>query len=63
MENIAATAEAAEMAEEAKMAAEGSAIVEAEVVKIAAGTAVSKINVAKIPSPAIKPLVPTATSV
>ena len=43
-------------------AAEGTAMVEAEVVKIAAGAAVSKIKVAKITNPAIRPLAPTAIS-
>ena len=54
MENMVATAEAAEMA------AKGAAIVEAEAIKIAAGAAVSKIKVARIPNPAIRPLGPTA---
>ena len=54
---MAATVEAAEMA------AEGAAIVEAGAVKIAAGAAVSKIKVARIPNPAIRPLAPTAISV
>ena len=39
---MAATAEAAEMAEEAEMAVKGAGIAEAEAVKIAAGAAVSK---------------------
>ena len=68
MENIVATVEAAEMAEVAEMAeaakaAEWAAIVEAEAVKTAAGAAVSKRKVAKIPNPAIRPLVPTVTLV
>ena len=37
MENMAATIEAAEIAEEAEIAAEGAAIVKEEAVKIAAG--------------------------
>ena len=45
------------------MAAEGAAIVEAEAVKIAAGAAISKTKVARIPNPAIRPLAPTAISV
>ena len=57
MENMAATAEAAEMA------AEGAAIVEAEAVRITAGEAVSRRKVARIPNPAIRPLPPNATSV
>ena len=51
-----ATAEAAKMVEEAEMPAEGAEIVEAEAVQIAGGAAVSKIKVARIPSPAITPL-------
>ena len=39
------------------------AIVEAEAVKIARGATVSKIKIARIPNPAIRPLAPTATSV
>ena len=61
MESMAAKAEAEEMAKETEMAAEGTAMVEAEVVKIAAGAALSKIKVAKITNPAI-PLAPTAFS-
>ena len=45
------------------MAAEGVAIVEAEAVKIAAGAAISKIKVARIPNPAIRSLALTAISV
>ena len=69
MENMATTAEVAkraeavERAEAAKMAAEGVAIVEAEAVKNAAGAAVSKRKVARIPNPAIRPLALTAISV
>ena len=68
MENIAATAEAAEMAEVAEMAeaakaAEWAAIVEEEVVKLAAGAAVSKRKAARISNPAIRPLAPTDTPV
>ena len=48
------------MAEEAQMTAKGAAIVAAEAIKIAAGAAVSKIKVARIPNPAIRPLGPTA---
>ena len=55
-ENMAETAEAAEMA------TEEAAIVEAEAVKIAAEAAVSKIKVARISNPAIRPLAPTAIS-
>ena len=60
---VAKRAEAVERAEVAKMAAEGVAIVEAEAVKIAAGAAVSKRKVARIPNPAIRPLAMTAISV
>ena len=65
---MAATAEAAETAEVADMAetakaAEWAAIVEAEAVKIAAGAAVSRRKVARIPNTAIKPLASTSTSV
>ena len=60
---MAATAEAVEMAEEEEMAAEGVAIVEAEAVINTAGAGVSKIKVARIPNPAIRPLAPTAISV
>ena len=63
MENMAATAEVAKMVEEAEMAVEGAAIVEAEAVKIAAGAAVSKIKVARIPNPAVRPFAPTIISV
>ena len=63
MENIAATAETAKMEEAAEMAPDGAAIVEAEAVKFAAGAAVNKRKVARIPNPAIRPLAPTATSV
>ena len=56
-------AEAAETAEEAELAVEWAAIVEAEAVKTAPGAAVSKIKVARIPDPAIRPLAPTAISV
>ena len=59
---MAATVEAVEMAEEAEMAAEGAAIMEVEV-KVAAGAAVSKIKVSRIPNPARRPLAPTAISV
>ena len=73
MEDMAATAEAAAMAEAAKTAevaemaeaakaAEWAAIVEAEAVKITPGEAVSRKNVAQIPNPAIRPLPPNATS-
>ena len=58
---MAATAEAAKMAEAAEMA-EGAAIVEADEVRIAAGAAVSKIKVARIPNPAIPPLASTVIS-
>ena len=54
---MAATAEAA------KMAAEGATIGQAEAVKIAAGAAVSKKQVARVPNPAIRPLAPTAISI
>ena len=57
MENMAATVGAAEMA------AEGSAIVEAGAVKIAARAAVSKMKVERILNPAIRRLAPTAISV
>ena len=60
---MAATAEAEEMAEEAEMAADGAAVVEAEAVKIVAGVAVSKIKVEMIPNAATRPLAPTAVSV
>ena len=60
---MAATVEAAEMAEAAQMATKGVAIVEAEAVKIAAGAAVSKTKEVRIPNPAIRPLGPTAISV
>ena len=63
MENVAATAEAVEMAEAAEMVAEEVAIVKAEAVKIAAGAAASKIKVARISNPAIRSLAPTAISV
>ena len=68
IENMTATAKAAETAEmvemaEAATAAEWAAIVEAETVKIAARKAVSRRKVAWIPNPAIRPLAPTATSV
>ena len=53
---MAATAEAAELAE-------GAAIVEAEAVKIEAWAAVSKTKVVRIPNPAIRPLAPTVISV
>ena len=56
MENMVVPAEAAKIAEAA-------AIVEAEVVKSAAGAAASKIKVARVPNPAIRPLAPTAISV
>ena len=56
------TAEVAEMAEGAK-AAEWAAIVEAEAVKLAAGQAVRRRKIARIPNPAIRLLAPTATSV
>ena len=48
---------------EVKIVVEGAAIVEAEAVKIAAGAAVSKIKVARIPNSAIRPLALTAISV
>ena len=60
---MAATGEAAKIAEAAEIAAAGAAIVEAEAVKIAAGAAVSEGKVARIPNPAIRPLAPTAVSV
>ena len=60
---MAVTVGAVEMMAVAEMAAEGAAIVEAEAVKLAAGAAVSKIKVARIPSPAIRLLALTATSV
>ena len=60
---MAATAEAAEMADEADMVAEGAAIVEAETVKTAAWAVVSKIKVARIPNMAIRPHAPPAISV
>ena len=65
---MAATAEAAETAEVAKMAeaakaTEWAEIVEAEAVKSAPGAVVSKIEVARISNPAIRPHAPTATSV
>ena len=41
----------------------GAAIVEVDAVNIAAGTAISKIKVAGIPNPAIRPLAPTAIPV
>ena len=68
MENMTPTAEAAETVEVAEMAeaakaAEWAAIVEAEAVKIAAGGAVSRRKVARIPNPATRPLAPTASSV
>ena len=69
MENMAATAEAEEMAEKADMAekremvVERAAIVEAEAVKIGAVAAISKIKVARIPNPAIRPLAPSTISV
>ena len=47
---MAATAEAVTTAEEDDIAAEGAAIMEAEVVKIAAGVAVSIKKVARIPN-------------
>ena len=68
MENMAATAEAEETAEAAEMAeaakaAEWVATVEAEAIKLVAGAVVSKRKVAMIRNQAIRPLVPTATSV
>ena len=60
MANMAATAEAAEMTEAAEMAAEGVAIVEAETGKIAAGAAVIKRKIARIPNPTKRPLALTA---
>ena len=50
------------MAEAAEMA-DGAAIMEAEAVENAAGAAVSKRKVARIPNPATRPLTPTAISV
>ena len=47
------------MAEEAEIATDGAATVEAEAIQIAAA-AVNKIKVARIPNPAIRPLAPTA---
>ena len=68
MENMAATVEAAETVEvvemaEAAKAVEWVAIVEAVAVKIAAGAAVIKMKVVRIPNPSIRPLASTATSV
>ena len=63
IENMAATTETVKMVEAAEMAAEGAGIVEAEAVKLAAGAVVSKQKTARIPNPAIRPLVPTAISV
>ena len=60
---MAATAEAATTAEEDKMAAEGAAIVEAEVVKIAAGVAVSIKKSSKDSKFGIRLLAPTIISV
>ena len=68
MAEAAKTAEAAETAGVAGMAkletaAEWAAIVETEAVKITTGEAVSRKKVARIPNPALRPLVPTATSI
>ena len=63
MDNMAATAETAEMANGAEIAAEEAAVVKAETVKIAAGVVVNKRKVARIPNPAIRPLGPTTISV
>ena len=52
-----------EMAGAAEMTTERAAIVEVEAVKTTAGAAVSKRKVARIPSPAIRPLAPTVVSV
>ena len=53
---MAATAEAAKIAE----AADGAAIVEVEAVKISAGKAVRKRKVVRIQNSEIRPLAPTA---
>ena len=57
---MAAMVEAVEMAEAAQMATKGVAIVEAETVNIAAGAAVRKTKLLRLPNPAIRPLGPTA---